>query len=159
MKHVHGNLLDLAESGQFDVIVHGANTQCAMKSGIAAQIADRYPEAVAADREGGRDPKKLGTCSTAQIHRDYDRVEFVVVNAYTQAFPYGPQPRVSYEALRLCFRSVATHFPVCRIGYPQIGAGLGGGDWEKIAVIIDEELVGLDHTLVLFDIAAAKEKE
>jgi len=37
-----------------------------------------------------------------------------------------------------------------RIGYPKIGAGLAGGDWEIIAaiIIIEEELAGEDHTLV-----------
>jgi len=38
-----------------------------------------------------------------------------------------------------------------RIGYPRIGAGLAGGDWQRIAAIIDEELAGEDHTLVEFD--------
>ncbi|MFZ6679409.1 hypothetical protein [Undibacterium sp. Tian12W] len=38
-----------------------------------------------------------------------------------------------------------------RLAYPLIGAGLAGGDWVKIAAIIDEELDGMDHTLVRFD--------
>ena len=38
-----------------------------------------------------------------------------------------------------------------RIGYPKIGAGLAGGDWSIIEKIIDEELQGTDHTLVIFE--------
>ena len=37
-----------------------------------------------------------------------------------------------------------------RLGYPKIGAGLAGGDWPRIAAIIDRELAGEDHTLVEF---------
>jgi hypothetical protein len=46
--------------------------------------------------------------------------------------------------------TVATQFPGKRIGYPKIGAGLAKGDWSVISAIIDEELVGQDHTLVEF---------
>ena len=35
-----------------------------------------------------------------------------------------------------------------RIGLPQIGAGLGGGDWNIISKIIDEELQGENWTIV-----------
>jgi O-acetyl-ADP-ribose deacetylase (regulator of RNase III) len=37
------------------------------------------------------------------------------------------------------------------IGYPAIGAGLAGGDWQLISSIIEEELAGEDHTFVVFD--------
>jgi O-acetyl-ADP-ribose deacetylase (regulator of RNase III) len=37
-----------------------------------------------------------------------------------------------------------------RIGYPKIGAGLAGGDWEIIAAIIEEEL--LANTVARFPI-------
>ena len=68
MKVVKGNIFDLAEQGEFDVVVHGCNCFCTMGKGIA---------------------------------------------------------------------------------YPKIGAGLAGGDWNTISAIIDEELEGEDHTLVL----------
>ena len=37
-----------------------------------------------------------------------------------------------------------------RIGYPAIGAGLAGGDWNIIKNIIDTALQGEDHTFVKF---------
>jgi O-acetyl-ADP-ribose deacetylase (regulator of RNase III) len=36
MKSTPGDLLEPATSGRFEVIVHGANCQCAMGAGIAA---------------------------------------------------------------------------------------------------------------------------
>lgn len=37
-----------------------------------------------------------------------------------------------------------------RIGYPKIGAGRAGSDWETFAGIIKEELAGEDQTLFEF---------
>ena len=55
-----------------------------------------------------------------------------------------------YDAIRGAFREIKTRYAGKRIGYPRIGAGLAGGDWDTIATIIDEELGGEDHTLVEF---------
>ena len=66
LKHTKGNLLDLAEAGDFDIIVQGCNCFCAMGSGIAKEIRNRYPEAwqVDYDTEMG-DMFKLGTFTSA----------------------------------------------------------------------------------------------
>jgi O-acetyl-ADP-ribose deacetylase (regulator of RNase III) len=36
------------------------------------------------------------------------------------------------------------------MAFPKIGAGLGGGDWQKISTIIEQELAGEDYTLVIY---------
>lgn len=62
MIYAKGNLLDMAESGDFDVIIHGCNCFCRMKSGIAGQIAQRYPIVVDKDNETRvGDMSKLGS--------------------------------------------------------------------------------------------------
>jgi len=33
----------------------------------------------------------------------------------------------------------------------MIGSGLGGGNWDTISEIIDEELSGMNHTLVILE--------
>ena len=55
-----------------------------------------------------------------------------------------------YDAIRSVFRLVKQQFSGMTIGYPLIGAGLAKGDWTIISSIIDEELIGEDHTLVEF---------
>jgi hypothetical protein len=45
-------------------------------------------------------------------------------------------------------RQVKAKFSGSMIAYPKIGAGLAKGDWNIISSIIEEELVGEDHTLV-----------
>jgi len=148
MKVVKGDLLKLAENGQFDVIIHGCNCFHTMGAGIARQISVKYPEAFEADLftlKGSRE--KLGMFSTALIQY---RVQFpfVIINAYTQ-FDYNASKKpVDYSAIREAFRKIKQIFGNCRIGYPMIGAGLAGGDWSIISTIIDEELEGCNHTLV-----------
>lgn len=147
MNTVSGDLLRLALEGRFDVIVHGCNCMCAMGAGIAKQIKATFPEAYAADcqTEAG-DRGKLGSISHACVERDGRTV--TVVNGYTQYHWKGPEGGADYEAIRRVMRAVKQQFAGGRIGYPKIGAGLAGGDWTIIAAIIEEELAGLDHTLV-----------
>lgn len=148
MKTRTGDLIDLALAGEFDVIVHGCNCYCSMGGGIARAIRARLPEAYEADcaTEAG-DLTKLGAYTSAQIVRG--DVRFTVVNAYTQGDYAGGGRLADYDAIQEVFRSIASRFPGARIGYPKIGAGLAGGDWEVISAILEEELAGCDHTLVV----------
>jgi O-acetyl-ADP-ribose deacetylase (regulator of RNase III) len=148
MQIIQGDLLKLADAGRFDVIVHGCNCFCSMDAGIARAIANKWPEAYEADRATSvGDRTKLGTFTTATVTTQAG-TELTVVNAYTQFDYRGPGPKIDYGALEAAFRRLADAFPEARIGYPKIGAGLAGGDWSRIAAIIDDALGGLDHTLV-----------
>jgi O-acetyl-ADP-ribose deacetylase (regulator of RNase III) len=143
-----GDLIQLALSGEFDVIVHGCNCQCTMGAGIAKSIKSKFPEAYKADRGTPKgDKSKLGRFSWAKIKRG--AVEFVVVNAYTQFHWRDAPVLVDYEAIRQVMKAVKAQFHTRSIAYPKIGAGLAGGSWEIIEQIIDEELQGEDHTLVV----------
>ena len=147
MKQVEGDLIALARDGQFDVIVHGCNCFHNMGGGIARIIARTFPEALAADRATPKgDPAKLGTISQATVACGGHRL--TVVNAYTQFDYQGPGPLVDYDALFRAFRAVAQAHSGARIAYPMIGAGLAGGDWARIAPLIETALDGLDHSLV-----------
>lgn len=147
MQIVQGDLLALAQQGAFDVIVHGCNCHNTMGAGIAKSIKDKFPAAYEADLEtekGSRE--KLGTFTTATV--EGNERHFVIVNAYTQYDHSGAAVLVDYDAIRNAFRAIKKEFAGQHIAYPMIGAGLGGGDWDRIARIIDEELDGETHTLV-----------
>ena len=147
MLTIRGDLLQLALDGKFDVIVHGCNCQCQMGKGIALSIKQRFPEAYTADCATSKgDPAKLGTVSIAEIKRESRT--FHVVNGYTQFHWRGTGVKADYEAIRKVMRAVKAKFAGKRIGYPKIGAGLAGGDWETIVSIIDDELACEDHTFV-----------
>src|SRR5437868_2616592 len=122
MQVIRGDLIQLARQGRFDVIIHGANCQCAMGAGIAKAIRETFPEAYEADRRTRRaDPAKLGTISWADVSRD--GVRFVVVNAYTQFDFRGRGVRVDYDAVRSAMREVKRRFSGKRIGIHASGRG------------------------------------
>jgi len=158
MKIVKGDFIILALEGQFDVIVHSCNCMCTMGAGIAKQIKAVFPEAYREDcktKKGSRE--KLGSGSTVGVLKRPNLAspfkKIIVVNGYTQ-FDYRGKPgtvNVDYDAVRSVMRLVKKNYGGLRIGYPMIGAGLAGGDWNVISKIIDEELAGSDHTLVVFE--------
>lgn len=167
MKTVVGNLIQMAIKGEFDVICHGANCRNTMGSGIAASIKYHFPEAYMIDSlafdiqtnciKTGKTSSlaaALGNISFCPITRGLGKIQFWVVNAYSQQ-NFGPPPTVyaDYTAIRKCFQKINKIFSSkeCRIGYCKIGCGLGGADWNTVEKIIDEELFGRDHTLVVLE--------
>eukprot|EP00957_Ditylum_brightwellii_P183547 13981234-Ditylum_brightwellii.AAC.1 len=151
----------MASAGDFDVIVHGCNCFNTMGAGIALKIKRRFPAAYRADlatKKGCR--QKLGTFSQATItlpmpvvqsEASTSRRKLTIINAYTQYNYRGRGRKTDYDAIMHVFRKIKRDFSGKRIGYPLIGAGLGGGDWDTISNIIDSELDGEDHTLVKFE--------
>ena len=148
MKEIKGDLIALAKAGEFDVIVHGCNCFCTMGAGIAKSIRANFVKAYMVDQKTAYgNVLKLGTITT------YFYVQprpLVIVNAYTQYDFNGPN-NVDYLAIKHCFQKIKTTFPGKRIGYPKIGAGLAGGNWDIISSLIDKELEEEDHTVVIWD--------
>jgi O-acetyl-ADP-ribose deacetylase (regulator of RNase III) len=142
MKYLEGNLITLAKEGKFDVIIHGCNCFHTMGAGIAKYIKQEWPEVYTSDLETKKgDINKLGSISFVKVDNLF------IVNAYTQFNHWGKNP-VDYEAIRNSFKKVKIEFKGKKIGYPLIGCGLAGGDWNIVEKIINEELNNEDHTLI-----------
>lgn len=128
-----GDLLQCDEK----IIIHGCNAQGVMASGVAKVIRAKYPSAYDAYRAGN-----LGLGIVTYAAQEDGKV---ILNAITQEF-YGRQvgkQYVSYKAVYLCMQRINSFYsceesPVY-IAMPKIGAGLGGGNWEIISKIIEEE--------------------
>lgn len=133
LKHTKGNLLDLAEAGEFDIIVQGCNCFNTMGGGIAREIRERYPMAAQVDSETVKgDYNKLGNYTTAFTGK------FLIVNAYTQFNMSQGTDVFEYTAFQLILEKLAHEFGDKRIGLPYIGCGLAGGDQETILDMIEE---------------------
>lgn len=157
MNTVKGNLLDLAEAGEFDIIVQGCNCFNAMGGGIAKEIAMRYPNVAEVDAQTIRgDYNKLGNYTMASVVVP-NKKPFTVINAYTQySTSRGPGNDVfEYVAFELILQKLAAKFGEHRFGFPYIGMGLAQGDSEKIlwqlrGFDIEVEKQGGSVTLVEF---------
>lgn len=150
MKTVKGDLIQLALDGKFDVFVHGCNCFCTMGAGIAESIKNQFPDTYVTDLNTVKGEKsKLGTYSSSN-YTSSDNHDIIVINAYTQYHWKGNGNKVDYKAVESIFSQIKINFSGLRIGYPLIGAGLGGGDWQIISKIIESELTGEDHTLVIY---------
>jgi O-acetyl-ADP-ribose deacetylase (regulator of RNase III) len=133
MNIVKGDLLELGKQNEFDIILHGCNCFNVMGAGIAAQIAQQFPDAQMADNETLRgDPGKLGTYTIGMSGR------LVILNCYTQFGTSSSGADVfEYLAFERVLDKIAHRFGKWRIGLPLIGMGLAGGDEDRILPMIE----------------------
>lgn len=138
LKHNKGNLLDLAEAGEFDVVVHGCNCFCKMGGGIAKEIRERYPEVAAVDTVTScGDYYKLGNWTTENVIRKNGSVDFHVINAYTQYNMSTGEDVFEYAAFELILQKLSHLYGTKRFGFPYIGMGLAGGNKERIMAMLE----------------------
>jgi len=130
--HKRGNLLDLAEQGEFDVIIHGCNCFCTMGAGIAKEIRSRYPGAWRVDQDtDSGDINKLGNWT------EYQTKGFTIINAYTQFGMSNGDDVFEYISFKLILQKLAHLYGDQRFGLPYIGMGLAGGDKQCITGLIE----------------------
>ena len=161
MKEIKGDLIKLAQEGEFDIIGHGCNCFCLQGGGIAAQMSRVFntlnPELYPSESHNERgNYSKLGNIETTSIityvyegqyRTDYDKEykdsRLAVYNMYTQ---YKPGADLSYSALELCLQklnqeasllSKAYGRPI-KVGLPWIGCGIAGGQKEIVEVMMND---------------------
>jgi O-acetyl-ADP-ribose deacetylase (regulator of RNase III) len=155
---IEGNLITLAKEGSFDIIAHGCNCFCAMKRGIAPQMAEAFgcdEYSLEQVRYKG-DINKLGqidyqTVMLSEISSP-NKAMLNVVNCYTQyhwSSPEHPKP-FDYQAFKLCMRKINHLWKNQHIGLPMIGSHLAGGNWDIIREIIVDELKDMRVTIVKY---------
>jgi O-acetyl-ADP-ribose deacetylase (regulator of RNase III) len=146
IKYKVGDLTEALKSGEVSVIGHQANCFCTMNSGVAKAIKMEFPDAWYADQETEKgDVGKFGDCSVGVHDRD-DGSCGLIYNLYGQYnYGYDAKGYTDYgkleEALTHMRNDIltATQYQpnYFKVGFPKIGAGLGGGDWDTIAEIVD----------------------
>lgn len=131
IEYVTGDLFDT----DCRVIVHGCNTHGVMGSGVAKLIREKYPSAY----EVYRAEYEVAGLTLGAVQAVGTKGK-TIVNAMTQE-NYGKSGDryVSYDAVAETMSKIQTMFPSERVAMPQIGAGLGGGDWNVISAIIESE--------------------
>ena len=170
-KEIEGNLITLAQQGNFDVVIQGNNCFCIQGAGLAPQ----FVKAFGSDKfwmerpEYKGDYNKMGQIDFMWVNplnkEEQDNIRnktctLAVVNCYSQ-YDVGSKNKneipLDYDALRLCLRKINKYFKGLRIGVPQIGCGLAGGDWNVVSTIIQEELKNCEAIVVIYNPPAPPE--
>lgn len=170
-REIKGDLLSLADKGQFDIIMHGCNCQNIMGAGIALQIKKRFPQAYEADTAffkhhvpGDLFAKYvpmtsllLGNFSGTYVScKDEPKKELLIINAYTQILPGANFDMCAFSTV---LKKVNLLYSGQKIGIPLIGAGIGGGNWESIKQGVQAFLSDMDVTVVHFSPEENKEEK
>lgn len=149
IKAFEGNAVDALLNGDIDVLLHCANCQRIMGSGIAKEIAARFPEAMLVDLRSPVSPeKRFGSITMGQRQRE-DGSYMTVINLYGQLYPGFPQPRpVHYGALAKAMQQASGFARGLRIGIPyKMASDRAGGDWDVVFELIQFIFAGCDVTI------------
>lgn len=133
MQYKLGNLLDITSG----IIAHGCNAQGVMGSGVALAVKNNYPECFAQYVHD----IQINSFWVGENSIYHHSEELTIVNCITQMY-YGRDGSkyVSYDAVDQCMRRL---FKLANelekdVHLPKIGAGFGGGNWNIIKTIIEE---------------------
>lgn len=142
-----GDLLDALDKREVDMAAHGVNCIGGFGSGIAGQIAKRYPIVKQRYLEHHFGPMwKLGHVQLVLLDNAVDGR--IVANCATQhniGLGCADYDAISEAVSRLHAFVTAKNL---KLGLPMIGAGLAGGDWTTIANIINS--IFKDETIYVY---------
>lgn len=136
--YLTGDLFKLADEYGAQYIAHGVNCQGAMRSGVAKQARELYPDIFTAYKEAcvaaGEPSRLLGKVQEVVISPKRS-----ILNCFTQLhYGYGGAQYVDYAAIASCITAIDHTCKHKTVFMPKIGAGLGGGDWVTISKLIEE---------------------
>lgn len=132
------------------VIAHGVNCMGAFNAGIAKQIRHLFPPAYLAYLEKTHSEGwKLGDVQFVPITENR-----VVANCATQkGYGYNRENTtyLDYDAIALVFDTLCLYSVDnnVAISIPRIGAGLAGGDWDKINHILQQVVSGYNDAHIV----------
>lgn len=151
VNYVKGNLLD----SNCDYICHQVNCQGVMRSGIAKQIRERWPEVYESYFKMCKGCRELGVNPLGML--DLVRIDGstkYVINMFSQdTYGYDGGRYTSYDAFADCLYEILDKVPIgATIGFPKnIGCGLGGGNWLIISQMIIA-ILGLKYDIYIYEL-------
>lgn len=149
LQYKEGCLIEALKSGEVQAIGHQANCFHTMNSGVAKAIRLAFPGAYDADvvQTVKGDLSKMGSFSIYQLREEDGEPCGLIYNLYSQGtYGYDRKTYTDYDAMvkamTVMKEDLMTGDNLRKVGFPKIGAGLGGGDWTKIEGIINRVFDG-----------------
>jgi O-acetyl-ADP-ribose deacetylase (regulator of RNase III) len=152
INYVKGNVLTVKDETH-KAIIHCCNDIGAFGAGIALAIRNKFPKVYQSYNNWYEDCRSKGL-----EYMPLGSVQFVDVDPYLAIGNmigqhgignFGPTPPIRYEAIDKCLKKVHKY---CidnnsRIIAPKFGAGLAGGDWDKIEALLYKNCGDLSITI------------
>ena len=160
IKYKKGNLVDAFINNEVNVLIQQCNNFCTQNSGLAKEIKARLPEMFAADCETIKgDIRKLGSYSCAIFEGDNDSLKYGF-NLYGQHRYGTDKQHTDYDAIEKGLKSIRKHLNLIapddlsdiKIGLPRLGCGLGGGSWDIVSKIIEEQLCNYGYEVTCYEL-------
>jgi len=139
-------------------IIHCCNNFGLWGAGFVLALSRRWSAPEYGYRDWGG-PYKLGQVQLVKVEDDLHVLNMI---GQSGVRTQSGGPPIRYEAIRKCLKQVALmakseDFPCfgtpASIHAPRFGAGLAGGEWDRIAKIIQEELVDKGLSVTIYDFA------
>lgn len=153
IEYKQGCIIEAFKSGYIEAIGHQCNCMNTMGSGVAKAIKDAYPEAYEADCQTTKgDVSKLGSLTFVIVPVNR-HAPGMIFNLYGQ-YDYGREPGKVYtdiEALHSALQQMRLFVDaagITSVGFPKLGAGLGGANWADVEMLIELHFGDLDNVTV-----------
>ena len=142
VKIIDGNLFD----SKANIICHQCNCQGVMGSGVAAEVKRRYPEVFKEYQDFCKQRCGVALGNVLFVHLKNEKRQ-IIANLMAQDKYGRDKCYTDYDALRKCLSIVRDNGrdiysgEQYKVAFPYgMGSVRGGGDWNTVYQIIDEEL-------------------
>ena len=150
--YIDGDVREPINKENNNLITHIVNNLGVMGAGVALALLKKWPLVMQRYKEWFKEDKdfKLGNIQTVRVE---DKIVVVNMIAQNNIFDNKGVPPIRYDALKSCLQKVNLiankHNATVNLPY-LMGAGLAGGDWNKIEQMIKEELSNKDLDVIIY---------
>ena len=155
IEYISGDATDPIDTlGQDRLICHISNNRGGWGRGFVSALSREWSKPESDYRSYGN--YCLGDIIISEVGPGLSVISMIAQNGYRS--PSNPVA-VDYDALRTCLEKVSAialsggfERLSSSVHMPRIGCGLGGGDWDVISDIIDDELIFYDVPVFVYDL-------
>ena len=149
--HKKGNAVDAVLNGEADILLHVANCQGVMGSGIAREVKSKVPSAFTNYKRAMEAGSKLGCFSASDCYKIFNlhSQEFYGSDRGTRYLNYGSLVQSLLCVADYDFELQDLFSNELKIAIPfKMGSDRAGGDWDTVLEIV-EGILG-HHEIVVY---------